>query len=171
VKTPLVLIALLPALAFAQAAQQTPAPTPAPDAMASEHVMVRAADTKWGDAPASLPKGAQAFVLYGDPGKAGPFAIRLKAPAGYKVPRHWHPSDEQVTVIDGDLSLSMGDADKAHAADFVAGDYVNLPSNMQHEASTKNGVVLQINSMGPFQINYVDPKNDPRKAAEAAAAK
>ena len=47
-----------------------------------------------------LPKGGQATVLYGDPAKAGPFAIRLKAPAGYRVPRHWHPTDEHVTVIE-----------------------------------------------------------------------
>ena len=166
--------ALVPVLAMAQSAQQSPPttapPTTAPPttaAPASAHAMVRAADTQWGDAPAVLPKGAQAAVLYGDPGKAGPFAIRLKAPAGYKVPRHWHPSDEQVTVISGDLHLSMGEAASAHDGDFAAGDYVNLPAKMQHEASTKSGVVLQINAMGPFAITYVDPKDDPMKAAPA----
>ena len=29
--------------------------------------MVKAADTKWGEGPAFLPKGVQAAVLYGDP--------------------------------------------------------------------------------------------------------
>lgn len=140
-------------------------PQPAPAAKTSSHAMVHAATIQWGDAPPSLPPGAQAFVLSGDPGKPGAFAIRLKAPPGYRVPRHWHPTDEQVTVIEGDITLSMGEATDAHDADFVPGDYVMLPAQMQHEASTRNGAVVQINSMGPFEIHYINPADDPRKQA------
>lgn len=157
----LLFLALLPAFAFAG---QDAAPTATAPA---GHSMVRAAETAWGDGPPVLPKGVQAAVLYGDPGKAGPFALRLKAPAGYRVPRHWHPADEQVTVIEGELTLSMGEAASAHADTFGPGDYVNLPARMQHEASTQDGAVVQINAMGPFEITYVDPKDDPRKAAAA----
>jgi quercetin dioxygenase-like cupin family protein len=139
-----------------------------PTAVASPHVMVRAAETQWGDAPPALPRGAQAAVLSGDPGKPGPFVIRLKAPAGYRVPRHWHPTDEHVTVIEGDFTLAMGDVADAHSADFVPGDYVLLPAKMLHEASTRNGVVVQIQSTGPFEINYVNPADDPRKQKDAA---
>lgn len=156
------LLALLPGLATA--GQDESAPAAAPTA----HTMVRAAQTSWGDGPPMLPKGAQAAVLYGDPGKAGPFAIRLKAPAGYRVPRHWHPSDEQVTVIEGELTLSMGEAASAHAESFSAGDYVSLPARMQHEATVKTDAVVQINSVGPFGITYVDPADDPREAAMEA---
>ena len=156
--TALLTLALIPALALTLSAS-------AQDAGASgAHVMVKASDTKWGDGPAFLPKGVQAAVLYGDPAKSGPFAIRLKAPAGGKIPRHWHPTDEQVTIIEGDFHLAMDEGAKAHDADFGAGDYVNLPAKMQHEASTKGGAVVQVNGMGPFQINYVDPKDDPRNA-------
>ena len=130
---------------------------------ASAHTMVRAASIQWGDAPPMLPAGAQAAVLSGDPGKPGAFTLRLKAPAGYRVPRHWHPTDEQVTVIEGDLSLSMGDGDGTHSGDFGPGDYVLLPAKMLHEATTRNGVVLQLQAMGPFEINYVNPADDPRK--------
>jgi quercetin dioxygenase-like cupin family protein len=144
-------------------------PQPGSSATTSPHVMVRAAATQWGDAPAALPRGAQAAVLSGDPGKPGAFTLRLKAPAGYRVPRHWHPTDEQVTVIEGSLSLSMGDGSDAHAADFVAGDYVLLPAKMLHEATTRDGAILQINSTGPFEINYVNPADDPRKQAAAKA--
>lgn len=136
----------------------------------SAHSMVRAAETAWDNAPPMLPRGAQAAVLYGDPGKAGPFAIRLKAPAGYRVPRHWHPSDEQVTVIQGQVTLSMGEADNAHSESFGAGDYVNLPAQMQHEATVQDDAVVQINAIGPFEITYVDPADDPRKAAPATDA-
>ena len=48
-------------------------------------------------------------VLAGDPSKEGPFVIRVKAPAGYKIPAHRHPTDELVTVISGAAAFGMGD--------------------------------------------------------------
>ena len=43
---------------------------------AGAHKVYRPQDVKWGPGPASLPKGAQAAVLYGDPTKEGVFAMR-----------------------------------------------------------------------------------------------
>jgi quercetin dioxygenase-like cupin family protein len=157
-------LCLLPGCVFASEPQQ------ASMSPVSTHVMVRAASTQWGEAPASLPRGARAFVLSGDPGKPGAFAIRLQFPAGYRVPRHWHPSDEQVTVIEGDLALSMGDGATAQSADFGPGDYVLLPTRMLHEAKTRGGAVVEIHSTGPFEINYVNPADDPRKQAMSKPA-
>src|SRR4051812_41620769 len=71
----------------------------------STHVMVDGAQVQWGPAPPVLNKGAQAAVLSGDPSKTGPFVIRLKMPAGYRVAPHWHPTDEHVTVLSGTFSL------------------------------------------------------------------
>jgi quercetin dioxygenase-like cupin family protein len=151
------LLALSPMLAIAQ-------DKAAGDAAMSQHTMVKADATQWGDAPPMLPRGAQAAVLAGDPGKDGVFTIRLKMPAGYRIGRHWHPTDEAVTLVDGDLALSMGEAASAHSETLAPGDFVNLPAHMQHEASTKGGAVVQVQSTGPFQITYVDPKDDPRGA-------
>ena len=65
---------------------------------------------QWAPAPPVLPKGGQMAVLAGDPGKKGQFfVVRLKAPAGYKIPAHQHPTAEAVTVISGDLHYGMGD--------------------------------------------------------------
>lgn len=154
-------LCLLPGCLLAAEPQSSSKP-----AAASTHTMVHAASIQWGDAPPMLPRGAQAAVLSGDPSKPGLFVIRLKAPAGYRVPRHWHPTDEYVTVLEGEMTLSMGDGADAHNADFAAGDYVLLPSPMRHEASTRGGAVLQIYGMGPFEINYVNPADDPRKQAK-----
>src|SRR5262249_47173584 len=66
-----------------------------------DHVMVTPEKLKWGPAPPSLPKGAEVAVLAGDPTKKEPFTIRVKLPDGFKVPPHWHPTDENVTVIKG----------------------------------------------------------------------
>lgn len=140
------------------------------DAHASmPHPITSAANTSWGPAPPSLPTGAQAAVLVGDPGKSGVFTLRLKMPPGYRVPRHWHPSDEAVTLVEGDLTLSMGNADAAQAGTLAPGDFVNLPAHMQHEASSKSGAVVQVQSTGPFEINYIDPNDDPRNHATQKA--
>ena len=161
---------LLPLLLLSTGA---PAAEPATAPAAPSHVMARAADVAWGDAPPFLERGAQFALVSGDPGKAGSlFVIRLKMPAGYRIARHWHPGDEHVTVLEGSLTLSMGEAAKAHVETFAPGDYVLLPAQMQHEASTTTGAVVQIHGTGPFQINYVDAKDDPRnRKAEPAKSK
>lgn len=140
-----------------------------PPIQMSNHAMYDAAQLQWGDAPPALEKGAQAVVLSGDPGKPGWFVLRLKVPAGFKVALHWHPADELVTVLDGDLSLRMGEGAGVHSHTFGPGGYAALPAHMRHAASTQDGAILQIEGMGPFELNYVDPKDDPRKRAPAAA--
>jgi anti-sigma factor ChrR (cupin superfamily) len=35
--------------------------------------------------------------------------FRLKFPANYKVPPHWHPGIEHITVMSGTLNMGMGD--------------------------------------------------------------
>jgi hypothetical protein len=46
-------------------------------------------------------------VMAGDPAATGPVALRLKMPAGYTIPAHWHPTDEHVTVLSGTLSAAV----------------------------------------------------------------
>ncbi len=130
---------------------------------AAQHVMVKASQVQWGKGPPALPPGVQAAVLSGNPAEPGAFAIRLKAPAGYRIPRHWHPTDEHVTVIEGAVTFSMGEAADAHSTTFGAGDYVLLPAQMQHEATFEGGAVVQVQSTGPFEVHYVDAGDDPRQ--------
>src|SRR5207237_171905 len=76
----------------------------------SDHVVVRPDAIKWGHAPPGLPPGSQMAALLGDPSKSGvPYVIRAKLPDGYKVPPHWHPSDENVTVLKGALLIGKGE--------------------------------------------------------------
>lgn len=69
------------------------------------HTVIAADAIEWKAAPPSLPAGAQAAVLYGDPAKEGLFAMRLKLPKGYHIPPHTHPKPEVVTVISGTTRL------------------------------------------------------------------
>jgi quercetin dioxygenase-like cupin family protein len=120
---------------------------------------------KWGAAPPVLPNGLQMAVLAGDPGKKGPFVVRLKIPAGHKIPAHQHPTAEGVTVISGDFRFGMGDKlDESKAERLGPGGFVDLPGNMNHYAFSGSGeVIVQINSEGPFEIKYVNPADDPSK--------
>jgi quercetin dioxygenase-like cupin family protein len=122
------------------------------------------AQMKWGPPPPGLPAGASLAVLSGDPTKEGMFTIRLKFPPGYRVMPHRHPTDELVTVIQGQASLGMGATySPRRARNLVQGGYIALPANMNHYAFTRTGATIQITSHGPFQIIYVNPRDDPRK--------
>jgi quercetin dioxygenase-like cupin family protein len=125
---------------------------------------VKSGQEAWGPSPAGLPAGAQAAVLAGDPMKAGLFIIRVKFPAGYTVPPHFHPTGENVTVLSGDVAIGMGDkVSQASDAKLQAGDFISLKPGMHHYAVSRGGGVIQISSEGPFTITYVNPADDPRR--------
>ncbi len=112
-----------------------------------------------------MPPGGKMAVLSGDPGKKGLFTVRLQAPAGYKVPPHTHPTAQYITVISGTLNVGAGEKfDEAAGKELPAGGYVVLPAGMAHYAWSTGDAVIQISSMGPFEINYVNPADDPRNA-------
>jgi uncharacterized RmlC-like cupin family protein len=136
---------------------------------ASQHVLFAAKDLKWMDGPEGLPKGAKFTVLNGNPGAPGLFTIRAMLPAGYKVPAHFHGTDENVTVIAGEMSIGMGDVlDMAKGDALGAGGFTAMSAGMHHYAWTKKGATIQIHGMGPFSITYLNPSDDPRNAKEAA---
>jgi hypothetical protein len=141
-----------------------PAAAGGPTAM-SHHVVYRPDQVKWKDGPPSLPPGAKFAVLEGDPAKEGYFAMRAMLPAGYSIPPHWHPTIERVTILSGTLHLGVGEKfDKAAAQAMPAGTYATMPTGMRHFAYTDEPTVLQITTLGPWGVNYVNPSDDPRRA-------
>lgn len=136
----------------------------APPALVSKHVIVPGAAVKWMDAPPTLPKGAKLAVISGDPANPELFTVRVQFPAGARVPPHWHPNDEHVTVLSGTLAVGMGDAwdDKA-MTDLSAGGYIVTSATMRHYALAKQATTIQVSGMGPFVTNYVNPADDPSK--------
>ncbi len=120
----------------------------------------------YGPVPSFIPAGAQLAVLEGDPtASTGDFTIRLKMPAGYKIPAHWHPKRENVTVISGTFKVGMGDKfdeSKMHA--FPAGSFAYLDPDMHHYAMAAGGeTVVQVHGMSPVQFNYINASEDPSK--------
>src|SRR5205807_180038 len=157
------ILALPPVLSLAAvAAQKKDASKKSTESATSEHVVLNPADLKWGDAPPGLPSGAKMAVLAGDPGKKGLFTVRLQAPAGYKVPPHTHPTTEHITVISGTFNIGTGDKFDEAGKELGAGGYMVMPAGTKHYAWTPAETIIQIDGMGPFVINYVNPEDDPR---------
>jgi quercetin dioxygenase-like cupin family protein len=146
--------------AYALAAAIFGAVTPA--VAQHHHTVVPAEAVNWGPAPPSLPPGAQAAILLGSPAKEGPFVIRLKFPAGFVVPPHRHSKDEFVTVIAGGFAISSGEKLSSAVKPLGAGSFVHLPAGMPHFATAVGETIVQINGVGPFDVVYIDPKDDPR---------
>ena len=149
-------VALLLALAAAGASAQQPS---------SSHSDLPSGVT-WGPAPAIFPPGAQMAVLQGNPGASELFTVRLRLPNGYKVPPHTHPTDEHVTVIQGQFRVGMGTTfDSKGMMTLGPGGFVTAPANHPHYAAAQGEVIVQVHAMGPFALTYVNPADTPRVAS------
>jgi quercetin dioxygenase-like cupin family protein len=118
----------------------------------------------WGPAPASLPAGAKAAVLEGNPGETGPFTMRVLLPNRYRIPPHYHPAVEHVTVLKGAFKVGMGDKFDGSAMNLLpAGTFAALEPGTRHFAESEGETILQLHGVGPWQITYVNPADDPRR--------
>jgi hypothetical protein len=143
--------ALAPAVALAQGAP--------PD-----HSMVAATDLTWADVP-SLPPGAKLSILEGPMNQAVPFTARLRLPANYRIPPHWHPAIEHVSVLAGTLYMGLGDKlDTSQGMPVRRGDFAVMQVKTPHFAyTTDEAVEIQLHGVGPWGITYLNPADDPRK--------
>jgi hypothetical protein len=131
---------------------------------AGHHQVVTPQDIRWSPGPASVPRGAEMAVLYGDPVKEGPFSMRLRLPANYRIPAHSHPVPEIVTILSGTFRLGAGsEADKEKTQALPAGSFFAVQPGSPHFVYIDEVTVVQINSNGPWGINYVNPSEDPRR--------
>jgi quercetin dioxygenase-like cupin family protein len=119
-----------------------------------------------GDGPPSIPPGAEVATIEGDPAAEGEiFVFRIRLPPGYTLPPHVHPADERVTVISGVLNLGMGETiDRDASRPLPAGSQFMMPPGHGHYVWTGDGeAVIQLTSVGPWDIRYLNPDDDPRR--------
>lgn len=133
-----------------------------------KEVILTPEDMKWAPAPDALPAGAEVAVLEGDPAKPGPYTMRLKMPADYRIPPHWHDSPEHVTVISGKFNLAKGEKEDAaiKGTELPPGSFFMMAPKSAHYAWVSEETVIQLHGRGPWMINYVNPADDPRKKAK-----
>jgi quercetin dioxygenase-like cupin family protein len=118
----------------------------------------------WSAGPPSLQRGAEAALLYGDPSKEGPFVLRLKLPNGFNIAPHRHGGAEILTVISGTFALGAGeDATKGEVTRLTAGSFTAMPAGMPHYVRAEGETVVQLNSLGPWTITYINQADDPRR--------
>ncbi len=118
----------------------------------------------WGPAPDVFPAGAKMAVEKGDPTKSGEFIVRLQFPDGYKIPPHFHPTDEHLRVRSGTFLVGMGDKlDASAAKPLAAGDTETMGAKMHHFGIAKGPVTVSVRAEGPFAMTYVNPADNPKK--------
>ena len=122
---------------------------------AGGHGIVHTADLQW----TPIIKGCELASVSGDMNADGtPFVLRLRCRAGTKIPAHWHPTEENVTVLKGVFQVGMGEKfDASGLQSMNLGDFGSIPKEMRHFAFSKTATVVQVNGMGPFKVNWVNP--------------
>ncbi len=134
-------------------------------AAAQEHAIIALPDqVSWGPGPAALPPGAKLAVLEGNPSEAGPFTMRALLPSGYRIPPHYHPVVEHVTVIKGTFKVGMGEKYDASAMTALpTGTFAALQPGVRHYAEAQGETLIQLHGEGPWGLTYVNPADDPRQ--------
>ena len=130
----------------------------------SAHVMITPSELRWSDVP-SLPPGATIAVIEGSMNEPVPFTVRIRFPANYKLPAHWHPAVERITVLSGTFNMGVGDElDPQKTTPLTPGSIAIMQPKTHHFAWTTTTTIVQINLEGPFDIFYVNPTDDPQKS-------
>jgi hypothetical protein len=119
------------------------------------HKIVHFGDLKW----TPIIKGCDLAPVSGDSSVEGAtFVLRIRCADGIKVPAHWHPTDENLTVMKGTFLVGMGEAfDESKLQTMNVGNFAMMPKEMRHFALCKGETIVQIHGAGPFKVNWVNP--------------
>ena len=121
---------------------------------------------RWAVVPPLLPSGAMIAVVSGDPTGPGQSTIQLWMPDGYRMPPHFHPTDERVEVMQGTLLVGMGDRlDVEKTMALATGDTIVAPAGFHHYSIAKGMTVVSVRFTGPYTITYVHSYQAPRQAS------
>lgn len=136
---------------------------------AEAHKIVHFGDLRW----MPIMKGCDLAPVSGDLSMEGsPFVLRIRCADGTRIPPHWHPTDENVTVLKGTFLLGVGETyDEGKLKTMNTGNYVLLPKEMRHFALCRGEMIVQVHGIGPFKNNWVNPSEvlPPDTPATAAA--
>jgi len=151
-----VAILLVPGFTFAQGAKPAASKPPA------RHAIVTPDHLAW----KPLIPGVEMAVVSGDPDKKGGlYVIRIRSKGEVRVPPHWHPTEEHITVLEGSFLVAHGDTyDASKLIELKPGAHAIVPATMPHFGLHRTGNMIEVYGEAPFVVNFVNPADDPKRA-------
>jgi len=134
----------------------------AASAAQSQFVGNNPGNAPWTAAPAGLPKGAKMILVSGNPAQVGPYTVRMRYPAGYRIGPHRYPSEVSFRIITGGLTYGLGTDTHSGIKSLTKGTTGTVPANTYYYASTSVGATMEFKGTGPISIEYARAKDDPR---------
>lgn len=134
-----------------------PSTTPVAADAAKPPIHREKARMRWIEGPPSIPR-SRMTVLEGNPKEAGSlYTLRISVPNPAKLPPHFHPQDERVTVLEGSVLVGFGDVvDETKATRRKAGDFYVNPAGVHHYVSFDEPTLLQMTGIGPWEVIPVE---------------
>jgi hypothetical protein len=108
--------------------------------------------------------GVHTKVIFGDPSKAGFYAILLFVPAHTTIQAHSDRDDRMAMVVSGEWHLGYGNHfDAKSLKTLPPGSVYSEPGGDNHFARTDTDpVIVELSGYGPTDTHYFDPKDDPK---------
>lgn len=96
-------------------------------------------------------RGPQTYILWGDPDKAGPYAMLVRWPPHRMSRPHSHPFDRHITVLSGTWWVGTGkDFSPATTTPLPAGTVVtHFAGQFHYDGAKDEAVILEIAGQGP----------------------
>ena len=124
-----------------------------------ESIAIMPRDIVWKASPSS--RGLETAVTFGDPTKPGPYVLRVKFPAGYKLMPHLHPDEWRTgVVLSGNYYFGLGEQwDESKLKPYPPGTFFSEPKGVPHFVWAKDGeVIVQVTAMGPSGVTRIPQK-------------
>ena len=119
---------------------------------------VTPAEMTWGSQGGLALPGMEQVNLVGNPSEPGPYTLRLKFPAGYKLAPHVHPDSREVTILSGTWYTGYGEKfDETALKALPAGSFYTEPANVAHFVVVREPVLIQVSGTGPSGRKLVGP--------------
>jgi len=101
--------------------------------------------------------GMEQALLIGAPDRPGPYTVRLKFPAGFKLAPHTHTDSREITILSGSWYTGYGEkADPAALKKLPAGSFYTEPAGVAHYVEVREPTVIQVSGTGPSGRKFVD---------------
>lgn len=121
-------------------------------------VALTPSEMKWSSQGGLALPGLEQAILIGDPTKPGPYTIRLKFPAGFKVAPHTHTDSREITILSGTWYTGYGEkVDEKALKKLPAGSFYTEPAGVPHYVEIREPTLIQVSGIGPSGRKFVGP--------------